>query len=62
MGADLEASEDSWDKTPLGICCVSGRAEIAKTLIDAGAKTTSGGVKKREYSRPRKQCKKASRS
>ena len=51
LGADLEASEDSWDKTPLGICCVQGRAEIAKTLIDAGAKTTSGGVKKREYTR-----------
>ena len=51
LGADLEASEDSWDKTPLGICCVAGQAEIAKTLIDAGAKTSSGGIKKREYAR-----------
>ena len=51
LGADLEASEDSWDKTPLGICCVQGRVEIAKTLIDGGAKTSSGGVKKREYAR-----------
>ena len=51
MGADLEASDDSWDRTPLGVCSNSGRPEIAKTLIDAGAKTSSGGVKTREYAR-----------
>ena len=51
LGADLEASDDSWDKTPLGVCCVRGRPEIAKILIDAGAKTSSGGAVTREYER-----------
>ena len=38
-GADLEASDESWQNTPLAWCCWWGNAEVAEILIDAGAET-----------------------
>jgi hypothetical protein len=39
LGANLEASDESWENTPLAWCCWWGNAEVAEILIDAGAKT-----------------------
>ena len=39
LGADLEATDDSYLKGPLGYCCLNGYPEIAEILIEAGAQT-----------------------
>ena len=37
LGANLEASDESWSNTPLAWCCWWGNAETAEVLINAGA-------------------------
>jgi len=39
MGADLEASDESWGNTPLAWCCWWGNADVAEVLVAAGAET-----------------------
>lgn len=39
LGADMEASDEAWQNTPLAWCCWWGNAETAEVLIDAGALT-----------------------
>jgi len=39
LGADMEASDESWQNTPLAWCCWWGNPEVAEVLIKAGAKT-----------------------
>ncbi|EMI40372.1 ankyrin repeat domain-containing protein [Rhodopirellula sp. SWK7] len=39
LGANMEASDESWQNTPLAWCCWWGNPEVAEVLVDAGAKT-----------------------
>ncbi|EMI54941.1 hypothetical protein RSSM_03607 [Rhodopirellula sallentina SM41] len=39
LGADMEASDESWQNTPLAWCCWWGNPDVAEVLVNAGAKT-----------------------
>lgn len=50
LGANLEASDESWGNTPLAWCCWWGNAETAEVLINAGADL-------KQFDRMAKNCK-----